>query len=179
MSNIPLVGDDVLATRTTFDGLRKAIGMVPNLYRVLGNSPAALTGTLGLTGALAKGVLPAALREQLAIAVAEQNGCGYCLSAHAMLGAGAGLSEGDIDAARGGHATDVRDTAALGFARAVLATQGRVAPGDLAAVRAAGWDDAAVVEIIAHVALNLLTNSINNVADTPIDFPVRALRQAA
>lgn len=179
MPNLTLIGDDVAATRATFDGLRKQIGMVPNLYRVIGNAPAALAGTLGLAGALARGVLAPALREQIALAVAQANGCDYCLSAHAAIGAGAGLSETAIEAAREGHAADARDTAALTFARAVLATQGRAGPEALRAVRAAGWDDAAVVEIIAHVALNVLTNAVNNVADTPIDFPARTTRLAA
>lgn len=179
MSNLNLVGDDVAATRATFEGVRKSLGVLPNLFRVVANSPAALQAQLGFAGALGRGVLPAKLREQIALAVAEADGCEYCLAAHATLGAGAGLSEADIEAARDGQAADAKDAAALAFARAVLATQGRASGPALAAVREAGWDDAAVVEIIAHVALNVFTNTINNVAATPVDFPVRALRQAA
>jgi len=173
MANLNLVDDDVAATRASFEGLRKQIGLVPNLYRVVGNSPAALQGHLGLAGALGRGVLAAPLREQIALLSAETNGCDYCLSAHSVIGAGAGLDVAAIEAARHGGAAAARDKAALDLARALLANQGRNAQQELAAVKAAGWDDAAIVEIAHHVALNVLTNMVNTLADTPIDFPVR------
>jgi uncharacterized peroxidase-related enzyme len=177
MNRIPLVGDDAAPTRATLAGIRAKLGMVPNLARVLAHSPAALNGWLGLAGALSGGVLPARLRESIALAVAAGNGCEYCLSAHAALGARAGLTEAEIDAAVAGGAADAKEAAALAFARAVLA--GGDDASALAALRAAGWDDAAAVEIIAHVALNLLTNRINTVAGTPVDFPLRRLPEAA
>jgi AhpD family alkylhydroperoxidase len=173
MAKLNIVGDDAAATRATFEGLRGQLGLVPNLYRIVGNSPAALQGHLGLVGALGRGLLPAALRERIALLSAETNGCDYCLSAHSVLGAGAGLSAAAIEAARGGEAEDAKDQAALDLARALLANQGRGAQRELAAAQAAGWDDAAIVEIVHHVALNLLTNSLNNLAETPIDFPLR------
>lgn len=178
MSRIPLVSDDAPATRAALAGVRAKLGLVPNLMRVLAQSPAALGGYLGLSTALAGGVLSAALRERIALAVAAQNGCEYCLSAHAAIGAGAGLDEAAIQAAAEGHAETARDSAALAFARAVLI--GRDEDGTaLAALRAVGWSDAAAVEIIAHVALNLLTNRVNTFAGTPIDFPLRRLPAAA
>jgi len=173
MSNLNIVGDDVAATRATFEGLKKQIGLVPNLYRVVGNSPAALQGHLGLAGALGRGVLAAPLREQIALLSAETNGCDYCLSAHSVIGVGAGLDPAAIEAARHGDSTVAKDKAALDLARALLANQGRNAQPELAAAKAAGWDDAAIIEIAHHVALNVLTNTVNNLADTPIDFPVR------
>lgn len=179
MSNLPLVGDDVAATPATFEGVRKSLGLVPNLFRVIGNAPAALQAYLGLAGALGKGVLPAPRREQIALLAAETNGCDYCLSAHTALGQGAGLTPAAIEAARNGQAADAKEAAALAFARAVLARQGRGTEAALEAVRTAGWDDAAIVEIILHVALNVLTNRVNNVAATPIDFPVQQTRRAA
>jgi uncharacterized peroxidase-related enzyme len=174
MTTLPLIADDVAATAATFQGVRKQLGLVPNLFRVVANSPAALQGYLGLSAALGRGVLPAALREQIALLVAQQNGCDYCLSAHAVIGAGAGLDEAAIQAARHGEAMTERDTAALALARAVLAGQGRGAEAALAAAQAAGWDAAAIVEIVQHVALNVFTNSLNNLVGTPIDFPVRS-----
>ena len=173
MANLNLVGDDVAANRATFEGVRKQLGLVPNMFRVIANSPAGLQGYLGLSGALGRGVLPATLREQIALLIAETNGCDYCLSAHSVMGAGAGLSAAAIEAARTGEAETAKEQAALSLARAVLARQGRGAEAELVAARAAGWDDAATVEIVLHVALNLLTNSVNNLAETPIDFPVR------
>lgn len=167
------------ASRPLLEGVRRKIGMVPNLMRVFGSSPAALGGYLAFSGALAGDSLPAALRERLALAVGEANGCDYCVSAHAFLGGKAGIDAADIDRARDGHSADAKQDAALVFARAVLASAGRVDDAALAAVRAAGWSDAQVVEIVAHVALNVLTNSLNNVARTPVDFPAAPPRRAA
>ena len=159
------------AARPLLQGVGRKMGMVPNLMRVAAGSPAVLGGYLGLAGALAGDSLPAALRERIALVIAEADGCDYCLAAHSFLGGKAGLSAGEIAAARRGEAESTKDTAALTFARAVLARAGRVDDAALAAVRDAGWSEAAVIEIIGHVALNLLTNSLNNVARTPVDFP--------
>ena len=173
MANLDLVGDDAAATRAAFGGARKKLDAVPNLFRVIGNAPAVLNGYLAFAGSSGKGAVPPALGER--IAVAEAEGCEYCLAAHSVIGAGAGLSEDDIAAAQAGAAADPRDAAAI----TVLANQGRASDGDLAQVRAAGWDDAAIVEISAQVAVNVFTNTVNNVARTPIDFPARRPRRAA
>ncbi len=158
-------------TKQLFDSVQKALGFVPNLMRVLGNSPAALEGYLGLNATLAGGVLPAKLREQIALAVAEINGCGYCLSAHTLLGGKAGLSQDEILAARRSTAANDKSDAALKFARAVTLQRGLIADTDLQTVRSAGLSDAEIIEIVQHVALNILTNYTNNVARTVIDFP--------
>lgn len=167
------------ASRPLLEGVRRGLGIVPNLMRVVASSPAALKGYLAFSGALGADGLPPQLRERLAITIAEADGCEYCLAAHSFLGAKAGLPEAEIAAARDGHAADAKDAAALAFARAVLASAGRVDDAALAAVRAAGWGDAAIVEIVAHVALNVFTNSVNNVAATPVDFPAVAPPRAA
>ncbi len=158
-------------TQQLFAAVKGKLGMVPNLVRVFGNSTAALEGYLGLSGALAGGVLPAKLREQIALAVGEINGCGYCLSAHTLLGGEAGLGQDDILAARRATAANDKSDAALKFARAVTLQRGHIADSDLQAARSAGLDDAEIVEVVGQVALNILTNYTNNVARTVIDFP--------
>lgn len=146
---------------------------MPNLFRVVANRPAAPEGYLGLSGALAKGSLPAATRGRIALAVAEVNGCRYCLSAHSYLGKTlAKLDEAEILANRHGTSNDPKAAAAVRFAVAVTKARGHVSDDDLRAVRLAGYDDAQVTEIVLHVALNTLTNYINEVALTEIDFPV-------
>ena len=160
--------------------MRKQLGSVPNLFRVIANSPAGLQGYLGLSGALAKGSLDARTRERIAIAVAEINGCGYCLSAHTYLGKTlAKLDDAEITANRSGASNDPKADAALRFAVSVVTTRGHVSDAELASVRQAGFDDAQIVEIVLHVALNTLTNYVNEVAGTEIDFPVVAPRKAA
>lgn len=167
--------------RPLLEAVQKQLGSVPNLFRVVANSPAALEGYLGLNFALAKGALPAATRERIALAVAELNGCEYCLAAHSYIGSHmAKLSDDEIRRAREGGSADAKADAAVRFAVAVARNRGRVDDAALEAARAAGHGDAELVEIVAHVALNVLTNYVNNAAGTEVDFPkVRAPARAA
>ncbi|WPB83666.1 carboxymuconolactone decarboxylase family protein [Sediminicoccus rosea] len=161
------------AAQPLLNAVQKQLGVVPNLFRLVANSPAALEGYLGLNGALAKGILDHSTRERIALAVAQVNGCGYCLSAHSYIGKNmAKLSDAEIAANRAGGSTDPRADAAVRFAVKVVEQRGHVADSDLAAVRMAGYSDAQIVEIVLHVALNTLTNYINEVGGTEIDFPV-------
>ncbi|MBM3496832.1 MAG: carboxymuconolactone decarboxylase family protein [Armatimonadetes bacterium] len=160
--------------------VNQQLGMVPNLMKLVGQSPAALEGYLSLNGALGKGKLNHRLRESIALTVAEFNGCDYCLSAHTYLGRNvAKLSDAEVGAARAGTSADPKTAAALQFARRVAETRGRVEDSDLAALKAAGFDEASIVEIVVNVALNVLTNYVNNVALTDIDFPEVSARVAA
>jgi len=169
-----------VAAQPLLNGVKAKLGSVPNLFRLLAVSPAALEGYLGLSGALGKGSLDARTRERIALAVAEFNGCGYCTSAHAFIGKNlAGLSDAEIAANRNGSSTDDRAAAAVSFAIKVVETRGQVSDADVAAIRLAGYSDAEVIEIVLHVALNTLTNYVNEVADTTIDFPAVTTRNAA
>jgi uncharacterized peroxidase-related enzyme len=168
------------ASQPLLEGVKKLLGSVPNLFRTVGVSPAALQGYLGLNGALAKGRLSAATRERIALAVAEINDCGYCLAAHSYIAKNlVKLGDGEIVASRDAVSADPKVAAALRFAAKVVEARGHVSDADVAEVRAAGYDDGEVMEIVAHVALNTLTNYVNEVAKTDIDFPVVAARRDA
>jgi uncharacterized peroxidase-related enzyme len=161
------------AAQPLLEAVKKQLGVAPNLFRVVANSPAALEGYLGLNGALAKGQLDARTRERIALAVAEQNGCDYCLSAHTYLGKNlAKLDDAEMAANREGGSQDVTAAAAVRFAAAVVRERGHVSHADVQAVKSAGYSDGQIIEIVLHVALNTLTNYVNEVAKTEIDFPV-------
>lgn len=120
-----------------------------------------------------RGSLPAQTRERIALAVAQINGCNYGLSAHTYLGKHlAKLDDAEIAANRHGSSNDPKADAAVRFAAKVVRESGHVGDADLWAVRMAGYDDAQIVEIVQHAALNTWTNYINEVAETEIDFPV-------
>lgn len=161
-------------TAALFTAVKAKLGMVPNLMRTFGHSPAVLQGYLGFSGALASGTLGGKVGEQIALAVAQTNECDYCLAAHSLLGQGAGLSADAIADARRVRATDPKTDALLKFAAVVVESRGLVPDTTLAAVRAAGATDAEIVETVAHVALNILTNYTNHVAQIAIDFPKAA-----
>jgi uncharacterized peroxidase-related enzyme len=167
--------------KATLSAVKTKIGMVPNLYSTFAQSPAVLNGYLAFSDALGKGVLTAQQREIIALAVAQANECHYCLSAHTLMAKGAGLSPESISRAREGKAHTAIDAAVASFARRVVETRGQVTDADIAAARSAALDDARIIEVIANVAINVLTNYTNNVALTDIDFPKVdvALRPAA
>lgn len=160
------------AAKPLLEAVKAHLGSVPNMFRLVANSPAALEGYLGLNGALGKGALNPPTRERIALAVAEINHCTYCLAAHSYLGKNiAKLSDEEMRSNRNGRSSDAKANAAVAFAVKVTNNRGAVGDADLAAVRSAGHTEAEIVEIVAHVALNTLTNYVNEVAATPVDFP--------
>ncbi len=151
-------------------GVKTKLGSTPNMLSTMGVSPAVLEGYLAFSAALAGGALPTSLREQIALAVAEVNGCGYCLAAHSTLGKMVGLTNADVLASRRGTATDSKAAVALEFARAVVGARGHITDADVKRVRESGYSDAEVTEIVANVALNVFTNYFNLVVGTENDF---------
>jgi len=177
---IPAVEQAPVASRPLLDAVNKQLGVVPNLMKVLGNSPAALGGYLNLSGALGKGAVGTQTGERIALAIAEINRCGYCLAAHTYIARNvAKLGVGEIEANRNGMSSDRKADAAVRFAVNVAHQQGHVSDAAVQEVRSAGFSDAEIIEIVVHVALNTLTNYVNSVAQTDIDFPVVELRKAA
>lgn len=159
--------------------IKSAFGVVPNMFKAVANSPAALASMWGSFAALGGGRLGAKLGEQIAVAVADRNNCRYCLAAHTGLGKKAGATAEEMAAAQAGRSDDARTQAALTFAIALVDKRADIATADVDALRSAGFDDETVVEIIAHVALNLFTNYINVALDVPVDFPGVKLTRAA
>lgn len=166
-------------TKELLDAVNGKFGMVPNSMRVMANSPAVLEGYLGLSGALGTGTLDVQLREQIALLTAQSNHCDYCLSAHTAIGKLVGLKEQEINASREGRGSTARATAALTFAKQVLDGKGQVTDENVQTVRKAGFSDAEVAEIIAHVALNVFTNYYNTATQVDIDFPRVSSAKAA
>ena len=171
----PTADNTPAASLPLLDAVNKQLGVIPNLMKVVGNSPAALEGYLSLSGALGKGTLGAKTGERIALAVAELNACNYCLSAHSYLAANlAKLDAAEIEANRRGTSDDAKAAAAVRFATQVVKARGHVVDADVAAVKAAGFSQGVIIEIVVHVALNTLTNYVNEVAQTEVDFPAAA-----
>jgi uncharacterized peroxidase-related enzyme len=153
------------------DAVKAKLGLVPNMTKVMANSPEVLEAYLGFNGALAGGHLDPKIREQLALVTAQQNHCDYCLSAHTAIGKMVGLKPEQILESRKGKGNNEKATAALTFAKRVLDSKGQIGELNLAAARAAGFSDGEIAEIIAHVALNVFTNCFNMATEVDIDFP--------
>lgn len=181
MTRITLI-DPVNATGTVaaqLSEIKGVFGVVPNMFKAVANSPAALASMWGSFGALGQGRLGAKLGEQIAVAIADRNNCSYCLAAHTGLGRKAGATAQEMAEAQAGRSADPRTAAALAFAINVVDNRAGIAAADVEALRTAGFDEEEIVEIIAHIALNLFTNYINVALDVPVDFPGVKLTRAA
>jgi uncharacterized peroxidase-related enzyme len=166
-------------TKHLLDSVAAALGATPNMTTTMARS-SVLEGWLGLNGALQKGAIRARDGERIALAVAEANGCSYCLSAHTYIGTNlAGLGREEIERARSFDSADPRSVAILAFAEAVLSTTGDVSDEDIATARAAGLSDAELGDIVGHVAVNVLTNLFNRAFAVDVDFPVVEPRRHA
>lgn len=181
MNRIPLI-DRTTTTpdrKSLLDAIHGAFGATPNMFRAVANSPAALQSMWSAFGALGGGVIGPKLGEQIAVAVADRNACEYCLAAHTALGRKAGASAEEMEQAQAGKSTDAKTQAALHFALQLVNDRGQVSDADVQALREAGFGDEEIVEILAHVALNLFTNYVNVAFAVPVDFPSVKLRSAA
>ncbi|NKX90342.1 carboxymuconolactone decarboxylase family protein [Nocardia coubleae] len=158
--------EQLAATRTT-------MGVVPNMAKALANSPAALRGFLGIFGALKAGVLSAPDQERIALAVAEANGCTYCLSAHSAVSRNVvKLDEAEIQAARRGESADARSAAILQLTLAVVRRRGHIGDDEFEAARSAGLSDEEIVEVVANVARNIFTNYVNEALGVDVEWPL-------
>lgn len=181
MSRVQLI-DPAQATgerKELLDQIQAAFGATPAMFRAVANSGAALRSMWGSFGALGSGVIPAKLGEQIAVAVADRNDCEYCLAAHTALGRKAGASAAEMAAAQQGESADPQTAAALRFALKLVNDRAQVNDADVQALREVGFNDEQIVEILAHVALNLFTNYVNVAFAVPVDFPAVKLRRQA
>jgi uncharacterized peroxidase-related enzyme len=157
--------------------IQSAFGTTPNMFKAVANSTAALKMMWSAFGALGGGKLGAKLGEQIAVAIADINRCEYCLAAHTALGKGAGLTADALSQAQAGKSNDPKTQAALNFAVKLVKERANVSPDEISALKKAGFSDEEIVEILAHVALNIFTNYTNVAFDVPVDFPKVALRR--
>ncbi|WP_263366373.1 carboxymuconolactone decarboxylase family protein [Edaphobacter bradus] len=174
MSRIsPVVSSNVdNKVASTLSQVGKSLGMVPNLFATLAHAPVALDGFLSLSKTLSRGRLSAAQREIVALAVGQENECQYCLSAHTAMAKAEGVSEAEALKARAGDGEDPFDRALASFAKKIVRQRGHVSDEDIKNARKAGIDDGLMMEVVANVAVNTLTNYANELAGTEIDFPV-------
>ncbi|MEJ6008078.1 carboxymuconolactone decarboxylase family protein [Paucibacter sp. AS339] len=181
MNRVPLVDRKATTAdrKALLDSIHSAFGATPNMFRTVANSPAALKSMWSSFGALGAGVIAPKLGEQIAVAVADRNACNYCLAAHTALGRKAGASAEEMHHAQSGESADAKTQAALSFALKLVNDRGQVGGSDVQALRTVGFGDEEIVEILAHVALNLFTNYVNVAFAVPVDFPAVKLRRAA
>lgn len=165
--------------KALYAAIQAQLGMVPNFLKVFANSPTALRAFLGLHGVTQGGSLDPQTHERIALALAQKNSCEYCLSAHTAIGRKAGLNDAEIEANRAGTSQDAKAAVAVRFARSLVANMGEITTAELLEMRAAGYSEADIVEVITHVGMNILTNLLGKAGRVDIDFPKVGLSLAA
>jgi uncharacterized peroxidase-related enzyme len=140
------------------------LGTSPTVMRTMANSPAALTGYLGLDAALSGGTLDVLLRQQIALVVAEANACEQCVVDHTAASKILGLDEATIRAARRASSRNPKVEAALQFARKVAEYRGELTDEEFDRMRRAGYSNEEIAEIIANVVLSVYANYFNIIA---------------
>jgi uncharacterized peroxidase-related enzyme len=157
--------------KKVLEGIKARLGMLPNIYATLAHSPSTLGSMLAYSSGLKKGALSPREIESIALAVAQKNQCDYCLAAHTVMGKGAGLLPAEMLDVRQGRSADKKMDALVKLAVELTDSQGLPSKVTVRNFYQAGYDDGALVEVIAWVAYNIFTNYINHVAGTDIDFP--------
>ena len=165
------------STKATLEGIQQQLGKVPNLLATLGKSPAALNSYVNQKKALATGVLGDKIGESLALAIANFSKCGYCVSAHNVIGRMVGLSEEERELNRKGASSDPKTQSAIDLARAIVAGRGFI--DDSAFENAKSQlSEEEVLEVITITTFNLFTNYMNHALETQIDFPEVELHES-
>jgi AhpD family alkylhydroperoxidase len=172
-SALPVLSyDDAPAeSKVLLDKLKAAVGRIPNLYAAQAHSPIGLGAKLNLDGELSKGIFSGLPKEVIALAVAEVNGCDYCLAAHTAIAKMRGASEVETLNFRRGMSEDEKLSALAALSREIVETHGYPSQATLERFFAVGYDHAALVELLGLVALNIWNNYTNHIAQTPVDFP--------
>lgn len=181
MSRITTISNEIANAEqlALLDAIKQQLGRVPNFLRIFANSPEALKAFLGLHHIANHGSLDAATRERIAVALAQQNQCEYCLSAHSAIGHQAGLNDAELAINRAGSSQDAKAAVAIKFARSLVEHMGEVTTAELQAMRNAGFSESDIVEVITHVGMNVLTNMLGKASRVDIDFPKVELKLAA
>jgi uncharacterized peroxidase-related enzyme len=176
MSNMPIPKSIDVApevSRPLLEVVKAHLGVVPNMFRLLANSPATLESYLGFSTALGQGAVDHKTREPIALTVAQLDRCDYCLSAHTYLGRNVTeLDDNELIANRNGTSHDRKAEAAVMFAAKLVQGRGRVGGRDVDEIGRAGYSDGEILEGIGHVALNTFTNYVNEALGTVIDLPL-------
>lgn len=159
------------ATKDIYEGIKKSLGSVPNIFQGLGNSPAALSVYLQAGEILGKGNLSGVEREVIALTVAQANGCDYCLAAHTAIAGMHGVKPDQTVQIRKFQSENPKYNALSKFTKEILETKGFVKDSDLEDFKKAGYSDAQIPEVVMGIALNVFTNYFNHINQTVVDFP--------
>ncbi len=148
-----------------------SLGRIPNIFGTMAHSPATLQWYLESGQTLSKGLFSGKEQEVIALAVAQENDCAYCLSAHTAIGKMQGMTAEQMQSVRKGEHEEAAIAALARLAQVLVRERGHASEESVQAFFDAGWTQAHLVELVAQVARNLFTNYFNHLMGTEVDFP--------
>ena len=171
--SVPNLESDTGPSGQVYAQIKKAIGSVPKAFAAIAaHGPAALKSILAADAVLAAGTLTKRDQEVIKLVISAAGGCDYCVAAHNYLAQLAGVKPDALKQIRDGQASgDAKRDALIRFVRKLAQPSGTVSAEDFAAIKAAGYSDAQLVEISLAFATTVFTNVFNRINDTEIDFP--------
>ncbi|GGC33219.1 carboxymuconolactone decarboxylase family protein [Asaia siamensis] len=164
IENAPKASADIL------NGVQQAWGFIPNLHRVLAESPAALEAYAALWGIAEKTSFSPVERNIAYLSIIYENECTYCMAGHTNLSRMAKVDDASIGAIREGKAlADPKLEALRKFAALVTRSRGVLSEADVDAFKAAGYTNQSVLDVLVLAATKLISNYTNHLAHTPLD----------
>ncbi|OXY82744.1 carboxymuconolactone decarboxylase family protein [Oceanimonas doudoroffii] len=158
--------------RPPLEQARQKLGFVPNMYRAMANGPALLNTYLhGYQQFREHGSLNPVEQEVVLLVISRENGCDYCLAAHSTLAdTASGVPEAVTNAIRARQPVpDARLAALAAFTEVMFSSRGNPTPDQARAFLDAGFDEAAMLDVILALAVKTLSNYCNHLFDTPVD----------
>jgi len=159
-------------TKNLFRKVEQGLGVLPNMFKCMGNSDVTLDGFLGLNAGLNAGKLGPKNVKLIILSTSQLNDCEYCVAAHTKMALDAGLlTEEECLNARRIKGPDEKTTKMLEFSKKIKETSGKVTDDDIKRVKDAGFSDVEIIEMIGTIALISIANYVSNVAQPDLDFP--------
>lgn len=159
-------------SQAMFGAIQKRVGKVPNLYATIGYSSHALKGFLEFDATVSAGAFNGKQREAIALVVSEVNHCAYCLAGHTLAAIKNGLTSEETIEIRKGHAADEKLNAIVQLAKSIAETKGHAEEQYVEQFFNAGFDEAALMDLIGLVTVRVFTNYVYAITDVPVDFPL-------
>jgi uncharacterized peroxidase-related enzyme len=148
-------------SRELLDEYARRGGDAGPMVRAMAQAPVVLRGYMDLSRAVKRGHIDRRITERINLAVHEWLGCAYCLDAHTRAARKLGLSDRDIQLARQGTATDPKVAALVAYGQQLIAAPAEVSDAQIDELRAHGYSDEQIAEVVALVALQQLSGAFN------------------
>lgn len=162
---------DVLSSKTLVT-IKKAMGMIPNMYSTMANNPALLDSYSHAYKTFRENAgLTSQEQEIIFLSIAFENECDYCMAAHSFVADKMSKVPTEItNAIRNNTEIENAKYKALSqFSRVMTAKRGNLSQDDIDSFLNAGYTENHILGVITGIGIKTMSNYFNHVFNTPID----------